>query len=164
MNRVNEIDARIADLQRQYDDVEGTPTEIYTRIVGYYRSLKNWNLGKREEYDHRLTFTGKPAIDDQAKDQEHGVPADPTCSAAGDSSYLYFFRRTCPNCPPVQDEIEGSGLPGEKVDVDTSEGIAQAIAYQVLSTPTVVLLNTDGTVRAKLSSLEQVRAMLQTVA
>jgi hypothetical protein len=36
--------------------VQGTQTEVYTRIVGYYRSVKNWNLGKKEEYKHRVTF------------------------------------------------------------------------------------------------------------
>jgi len=29
---------------------EGTPAEVYSRIVGYYRSVRNWNRGKREEY------------------------------------------------------------------------------------------------------------------
>jgi hypothetical protein len=30
---------------------------VYTRIVGYYRSLKNWNKGKRDEYEQRKTFS-----------------------------------------------------------------------------------------------------------
>lgn len=29
------------------------PTEIYSRIVGYYRPLQNWNKGKAEEYTQR---------------------------------------------------------------------------------------------------------------
>lgn len=50
------IDEQIADLRAKLKEVAGTPTEIYTRIVGYYRSLTNWNKGKREEYEHRQTF------------------------------------------------------------------------------------------------------------
>ena len=42
MNSVQEIDERIETLQSELREVEGTPTEIYARIVGYYRSLKNW--------------------------------------------------------------------------------------------------------------------------
>ena len=36
----------------------GNETEIYSRIVGYYRPVKNWNKGKREEYSHRKTYKG----------------------------------------------------------------------------------------------------------
>ena len=34
----------------------GRETEVYSRIVGYYRSLKNWNRGKRAEFDIRRTY------------------------------------------------------------------------------------------------------------
>lgn len=34
----------------------GEETEVYTRIVGYYRPVKNWNLGKKSEYGDRKTF------------------------------------------------------------------------------------------------------------
>jgi len=30
--------------------------EVYSRIVGYYRPVQNWNDGKREEYRQRKTF------------------------------------------------------------------------------------------------------------
>jgi anaerobic ribonucleoside-triphosphate reductase len=30
------------------------PTEVYSRIVGYYRPLQNWNKGKAEEFSQRL--------------------------------------------------------------------------------------------------------------
>ena len=34
----------------------GRETEVYSRIVGYYRSLKNWNRGKRAEFEIRRTY------------------------------------------------------------------------------------------------------------
>lgn len=34
----------------------GEETEVYTRIVGYYRPVKNWNHGKKSEYGERKTF------------------------------------------------------------------------------------------------------------
>ena len=34
----------------------GEETEVYTRIVGYYRPVKNWNHGKKLEYRERKTF------------------------------------------------------------------------------------------------------------
>jgi ribonucleoside-triphosphate reductase len=34
----------------------GQETEVYSRIVGYYRPVKNWNDGKRAEYSDRKEF------------------------------------------------------------------------------------------------------------
>ncbi len=51
------IEARIAELRGELASAEGTPTEVYSRIVGYYRSVRNWNAGKREEYRERLAFS-----------------------------------------------------------------------------------------------------------
>lgn len=33
--------------------VVGVPTEIYSRIVGYYRPVQNWNEGKKREFTER---------------------------------------------------------------------------------------------------------------
>lgn len=29
------------------------PTEVYSRVVGYYRPVQNWNKGKMEEFLER---------------------------------------------------------------------------------------------------------------
>ncbi|MGB9767610.1 MULTISPECIES: ribonucleoside triphosphate reductase [Dictyoglomus] len=34
----------------------GRETEIYSRVVGYYRPVKSWNKGKQEEFKLRKTF------------------------------------------------------------------------------------------------------------
>ncbi|HHW54912.1 MAG: ribonucleoside triphosphate reductase [bacterium] len=34
----------------------GGETEVWSRIVGYYRPVKNWNDGKKEEFRERKTF------------------------------------------------------------------------------------------------------------
>ena len=31
-------------------------TEIYSRVVGLYSPVENWNLAKQEEFDERKTF------------------------------------------------------------------------------------------------------------
>ncbi|RKX74264.1 MAG: hypothetical protein DRP87_17260 [Spirochaetes bacterium] len=62
MKTIKEIDSEIKALKELLQNVEGSKTEVYTRIVGYYRSVKNWNRGKKEEYAHRLPFK-KPIID-----------------------------------------------------------------------------------------------------
>ncbi len=40
-------------------------TEVFSRIVGYYRPVSNWNKGKREEYNHRIEFTEDKAKKNQ---------------------------------------------------------------------------------------------------
>ena len=30
--------------------------EVYSRIVGYFRPVSNWNVGKKAEYNDRVTF------------------------------------------------------------------------------------------------------------
>jgi ribonucleoside-triphosphate reductase len=34
----------------------GEETEVYARIVGYYRPVKNWNPGKKSEYRDRAAY------------------------------------------------------------------------------------------------------------
>ena len=36
-------------------------TEVYSRIVGYFRPVQQWNIGKREEYETRREFVIDPA-------------------------------------------------------------------------------------------------------
>lgn len=38
------------------------PTEIYSRVVGYYRPVQNWNLGKKQEFTERNTYDKKLAV------------------------------------------------------------------------------------------------------
>ncbi len=34
----------------------GKETEVYSRVVGFYRPTKLWNKGKKEEFKERKTF------------------------------------------------------------------------------------------------------------
>lgn len=56
MRDIARVDAEIAEKKKELLQVVGTPTEVYTRIVGYYRPLKNWNPGKMSEYKDRKVF------------------------------------------------------------------------------------------------------------
>ena len=56
MEEIKEIEKRIQVLKEELENVQGTRTEVYSRIVGYYRSVKNWNKGKSAEYVERTTY------------------------------------------------------------------------------------------------------------
>jgi thiol-disulfide isomerase/thioredoxin len=58
-----------------------------------------------------------------------------------------FWKKNCPKCPPAKEAteaLEREGIPVEYLDVETVEGRAEAVYYQVLSTPTAVLVGSDG--------------------
>ncbi len=45
----------------------GSECEVYSRIVGYYRPVQNWNKGKKEEYKFREEFCEKTSLKSEFK-------------------------------------------------------------------------------------------------
>ncbi|MBD3261846.1 MAG: hypothetical protein GF334_09315 [Candidatus Altiarchaeales archaeon] len=41
----------------------GRRCEIYSRVVGYFRPVANWNLGKKQEFSDRLAFSEEKSFD-----------------------------------------------------------------------------------------------------
>ena len=153
MSSKQELEKRLANLKDELDHVEGTQTEVYSRIVGYYRSVRNWNAGKREEYGQRRAFAmpaaafSSPAVDKATQTAKAAsVPGAIERGAvdARRSGILVFTKKACPNCPPVKDYIVRAGLPAVFVDVDGEDGLALARRHGVLATPTVVGLDGEG--------------------
>ena len=150
-----EIDTRIHELEDALVHPKTYPTEIYTRIVGYYRSLANWNAGKREEYNHRKTF----AEDDQAihealnraenaTESQNSQPSasgiTPVLKTGVAASYRLYWRALCPNCPAMKAKAVTLNLPSVSYDVDSAEGYRCAEGDEVTSTPTLILLDEEG--------------------
>lgn len=50
---LEQIEKEIEETKTALTNVHGNETEVYTRIVGYYLAVKNWNKGKRHEFDLR---------------------------------------------------------------------------------------------------------------
>lgn len=36
--------------------------EVYSRVVGYLRPVQHWNVGKKEEFKERLTYSKEKAM------------------------------------------------------------------------------------------------------
>lgn len=51
-----EILIKIEQLEQELANVKGTECEVYSRIVGYFRPVKQWNNGKQEEFFERAMF------------------------------------------------------------------------------------------------------------
>ncbi len=170
-----------AEIQRKKDELvnaKGTETEVYARIVGYYRSVRNWNKGKRDEYNHRKQFIYDnngayvPTSADTTCGCSNDVPhikmnegnnhATPTNNAA--VKYEFYARKTCPNCPPVKEYLSNASIPGDLVDVDTENGFAQATQKGVFSAPTVIVYDANGTEIARAHTVKELLSVLEPVA
>ncbi len=42
-----------------------TKCEVFSRVVGYYRPVTNWNRGKVEEFKDRVEFDEKTSMSSQ---------------------------------------------------------------------------------------------------
>ena len=170
---LEQIEAEIASVKKELEDVHGTPTEVYARIVGYYRAVKNWNKGKRDEYSSRKLFTPDCDISDSRgmNSQNLGKIVSEEVTAAQTSlneavpySYEFFMRNTCPNCHPVKDFMASQNIAGTVIDVDTDSGLTQAASKGVFSAPTVIFYDSTGNEIGRGHSVEELKAVLSPLA
>jgi len=133
-----EVESKIAELEAKKAQPGQFPTEIYTRIVGYYRSLANWNAGKREEYNHRQTFE-----ENQGRVEGALAKAEARRHVKA-ASYLLFTQKTCPNCPAMKAKAATLTVAGQDLDVRGEVGYQAAVDWNITATPTLILLDADG--------------------
>lgn len=170
MRTIESIERDIEALKLKLENAEGTQTEVYTRIVGYYRSVRNWNKGKKEEYTQRVCFS-QPNIEQAAESSGQESPAEtvPAASvgtrepagAAAPSHYLYFYRTACPKCPPVLAALEETDLSGRKINADTREGLKEAQKWSVMASPTVIFLDGQGNEVLRARDVSEVKDFTQ---
>ena len=75
-------------------------------------------------------------------------------------AYMLFTRQTCPGCGPVKEYLQTSGLPATIVDVDTPDGLEAARQYNVMATPTAILLGRQGEEQARAYNRSQLAGLL----
>ena len=57
----------------ELSDSERQPCEVWTRVMGYFRPVSEFNIGKKSEYAERKCFSEKKAVKrfaDVSKTQE----------------------------------------------------------------------------------------------
>jgi len=146
MRNLEVIENELAAAREALSSVEGTPAEVYSRIVGYYRSVRNWNRGKREEYGERRLYRVdaeglRAAAASPLYTAEHETASE---QEFAEIRLLLFVRASCPGCSPAKAAAGRLGIPVNLVNADTSEGMAEARRRNVLSTPTAILLSPGG--------------------
>lgn len=136
-------------------------TEVYSRIVGYYRSLKNWNAGKKQEFRERREYEtaaiGATIRERRDPDQQKSSESQRTYSekspelsntVAGTSSEelkLFLFQTpSCSRCPEVKSLLREAGIEYNAVDAASAEGTAHALKEGISTVPTLILKDSQG--------------------
>lgn len=132
----------------------GEETEVYSRITGYYRPVKNWNDGKTQEYKERRVYdithsrmrprTAAAAEEAEKSDSESGGEELKT---------LLFTTKTCPNCRVAMNSLEKADISYEVVDAEEHMDLVEK--YGIMQAPTLIIVK-DGQV-TKLANASNIK-------
>ena len=111
----------------------GQPTEVYSRITGYYRPVQNWNDGKAQEFKDRKTYDVFNSYINHASK----IPICDSCSIEepvheGVGEIILVATPTCPNCKIACSLLDKANVSykkiyaNENVDFVNRHGIKQA--------------------------------------
>ena len=121
----------------------GDDAEVYSRITGYYRPVRNWNAGKTQEYKERkeyvVDYEGLDAVTKAtAKNEEACCNAEAKSGAQlPDGSYL-FVSATCPNCKIAYTLLDKAGYSYQKILA--TENVELTNAFGIKQAPTLVVI------------------------
>lgn len=116
----------------------GKPTEIYSRITGYYRPVQNWNDGKLQEYQNRTEYRMGNSIKKPVFSEIEKIECTDTSFRKSDSKKnMYLFTtKTCPNCNLAKKYLQNV----DYTIVDAEENMDLAVKYGVMQAPTLVIV------------------------
>ncbi len=116
-------------------------TEVYSRITGYYRPVKNWNDGKRQEFADRKTYVINDA---EAPKAEEGDACSLKVDLRKDerpclTEPLLFTSPTCPNCKMAKELLDREGFAYRNVDAMQNKELAKSLG--IMKAPSLVVPN-----------------------
>ncbi len=114
----------------------GKETEVYSRITGYYRPVKNWNDGKSQEFKDRKVYNIEKSVlkRDGAPVEDAAAECAADCGEA--EKVLLFTTETCPNCKLAVQWLDKAGISYEKLLVSENPDLAKEL--ELKQAPTLV--------------------------
>ena len=120
-------------------------TEVYSRITGYYRPVKNWNDGKAEEYKNRKVYDlNKSHLKHEKCESDDCKCDDCKCDNCEcndnlkDGLYL-FTRKNCPNCKSAKSILDKANLKYEIIDAEENADLSKKLGIK--QAPTLLVVN-----------------------
>ncbi len=123
----------------------GKETEVYSRITGYYRPVKNWNAGKSQEFKMRKTYdvTKECDLPENHSHAEGEIIGQSTKDELPKiTEPLLFTSPTCPNCRMAKMILDGAGFHYHNVDAAANKDLA--IAHGIKQAPTLLVPEEGG--------------------
>lgn len=132
----------------------GKATEVYSRITGYYRPVRNWNDGKSSEFENRKTYEPEelfsvnrnlleeagvemPRVGTQTLGRANRVESPASKSDA--EKVILVTTKTCPNCQAAKNYLNQAGIEYDVVLADEADGAEIAVQYSISSAPTLIV-------------------------
>ena len=132
----------------------GNATEVYSRITGYYRPVRNWNDGKSSEFENRKTYEPEelfsvnrnlleeagvemPRVGTQTLGRANRVEAPKSNSDA--EKVILVTTKTCPNCQAAKNYLNQAGIEYDVILADEADGAEIAGQYNISAAPTLIV-------------------------
>ena len=135
--------------------------EVYSRITGYYRPVKNWNDGKSQEFKDRKVYdtmrsgvllnrgaaagaqaVGRPAVQEKEDHSAAAVNASDTAPVkAADGIPTMYVKNHCPKCKGAEQRFKINKVEYKVVNCSEHMDIARELG--ITQTPTII--DPDGT-------------------
>lgn len=132
----------------------GKATEVYSRITGYYRPVRNWNDGKSSEFENRKTYepeelfsvnrnlleeagVDEPRVGTQTLGRANRVEAPKSNSDA--EKVILVTTKTCPNCQAAKNYLNQAGIEYDVILADEADGAEIAVQYNISAAPTLIV-------------------------
>lgn len=113
-------------------------TEVYSRITGYYRPVKNWNDGKAQEWKERKEYTPATSVLKKCLvTQEVEEAKAPVCVLKP----MLFVQNNCPNCKMAEVMLNKAHLEFEEVNAMEQAELSRK--FDIKLTPTLIVSNGD---------------------
>ena len=138
----------------------GEETEVYSRITGYYRPVKNWNDGKLQEFKERKVYdvehshVKQETFRETEQEEEQRIFEEVSTE---EGKVLLFTTKTCPNCKLAKDSLEKANISYEVVDAGENEELVRK--YGVMQAPTLIVIKEEGV--QKLANASNIRAFAE---
>jgi anaerobic ribonucleoside-triphosphate reductase len=132
----------------------GNATEVYSRITGYYRPVRNWNDGKSSEFENRKTYEPEelfsvnrnlleeagvemPRVGTQTLGRANRVESPASNSDA--EKVILVTTKTCPNCQAAKNYLNQAGIEYDVILADEADGAEIAVQYNISAAPTLIV-------------------------
>lgn len=135
----------------------GKTTEVYSRITGYYRPIKNWNAGKTQEFKERTEY----ALN-EIKENTENITVKQECAVTTENVKtrpILITTSVCPNCKIVKKKMEDMNFICDIEIADKEPNYALKLG--IVSAPTLILLDENDNLIDKFTNVSNIIKYLE---